>query len=83
MKKIIATTVIILFASACEKDFEEINVDPNNAVAVATSDLLAAAQRNLVRDLFGMNDEWGFAYIPHVYPIAPPRVEMTIASAKN
>jgi Starch-binding associating with outer membrane len=67
MKKIVITFLGILFFTACEKDFEEINKDPNNPVVVSTADLLAGSERSLMKYLFGMNDEWGFAYIPHVY----------------
>ena len=67
MKKVFFTSIVIFILTACEKDFEEINTDPNNPVVVATADLLAASERALIKQLFGMNDEWGFAYIPHVY----------------
>lgn len=67
MRKFITILIVGFSFSACEKDFEEINKDPNNPTFVATSDLLAGAERGLVKHLFGMNDEWGFAYIPHVY----------------
>lgn len=67
MKKIVIILMSMVFFTACEKDFEEINKDPNNPVVVSTADLMAGAQRSLVKYLFGMNDEWGFAVVPHVY----------------
>lgn len=67
MKKITAILISVFLFTSCEKDFEDINKDPNNPVVVATSDLLAASERSVVKQLFGMNDTWGFAYIPHVY----------------
>ncbi|HTF20391.1 MAG TPA: SusD/RagB family nutrient-binding outer membrane lipoprotein, partial [Chryseolinea sp.] len=67
MKKIFVISSFLLALAACEKDFEEINTNPNDPSVVATADLMAGAQRSLVRSLFGMYDDWGIAYIPHVY----------------
>ncbi len=67
MKKTLIVSLMIFFFTSCEKDFEETNTDPNNPIVVSTADLLAGSERALIKQLFGMNDEWGFAYIPHVY----------------
>ena len=45
---IILVGLIVLMCSSCTKNFEEINVDPNNVVAVPTNYLLTQAQRHLV-----------------------------------
>src|SRR6188768_365487 len=67
MKKIFIINVLLIALTACDQDFEEINTNPNDPSVVATADLMAGAQRSLVRSLFGMYDNWGIAYIPQVY----------------
>jgi hypothetical protein len=67
MKKVFTICALLLVFTACEKDFQEINKNPNDPSVVATADLMASAQRAMVGSLFGMYDDWGIAYIPHVY----------------
>lgn len=49
------SSMLILFSVSCTKDFEEINKDPNNSVAVETGYLLTYAQKNIMDN---MRDVW-------------------------
>ncbi len=53
--KFLALTVAILLASSCTKDFENINTNPNEPVAVPANYLLSGAQKQLMDTSW---DEW-------------------------
>jgi hypothetical protein len=48
-------TALVFFASGCEKDFLDINVDPNNPAHVTLSQLLTSAEVNVVNS-FGIGN---------------------------
>lgn len=45
------SSLVILLVAGCTKDFEEINTDPNNSVAVETAYILTYAEKNMMDNL--------------------------------
>lgn len=55
----IVAALLLMFLGACDKGFEEMNIDPNNPVAVPTAHLFTSAQRSLVQSIYGNHDQLG------------------------
>ena len=52
---IILLSAMLLLTIGCTKDFEDINIDPNQPTVSPTSYLLTNAQRSIMDDIW---DEW-------------------------
>ena len=59
--------VMVLFTVSCNKDFLDINTDPNNPTAIEVSKLLPWAQRTLGDALALGEDNGGLSQILSVY----------------
>ncbi|MEK6482421.1 SusD/RagB family nutrient-binding outer membrane lipoprotein [Catalinimonas sp. 4WD22] len=68
MKNIRKTLILFLalVVGGCY-DFEEININPNEPTSVPTSQLLTSAQRNLVKEVFGNNSNFGESSYANIY----------------
>lgn len=54
LKIIFYTFLSFAVLASCDKDFEELNTDPNNPVAVPAHLLLGYAQRSYTNTIYGM-----------------------------
>jgi hypothetical protein len=58
--KTVGILILLMGISACDNDFEELNVDPNNPTQVPTAYLLTSAQQSLIKDVYGMGTSSGW-----------------------
>jgi hypothetical protein len=59
--------VFLLSLGACDSDFEEMNLDPNNPTSVPTAHLFTNVQRSLVQKIYGNHELRGVSADVTVY----------------
>ncbi|MCF6361382.1 MAG: SusD/RagB family nutrient-binding outer membrane lipoprotein [Cyclobacteriaceae bacterium] len=66
--KLIGIVVFLVFFSSCERDFDDINIDPNSPVAVPPENLLTNALFNLTYSYWDrdLNFEFGELMVQHM-----------------
>ncbi len=62
---ILAVLLLLVSAAACDKDFEEVNTNPNNPERVSPSLLLPTVIRNSVNEMAAK--AWGYGNVVMQY----------------